>query len=59
MQLAVPIKIFAGTVVVTQLIYTTVSREITRFIIALGPDNPRADKSCYLTPHRGIMTLVS
>ena len=49
------IEFFGGIVVVTQLIYTvTVSREITQFIIALGPDGPRAEKSRYLTPHRGI-----
>ena len=45
---------FAGIGVVPQLIYITVSREITRFIIALGPDDPRADKSRYLNLHRGI-----
>ena len=31
-------------VVITQLIYTTLSRETTPFIIALGPDGPRADQ---------------
>ena len=36
MQVVVLIKCFAGLVVVTQLIYTTVSREITRFTIAVS-----------------------
>ena len=49
MQLAVLIMSFAGIVVVTQLIYTTLSREITLFSILPGPD-----KSRYHTPHRGI-----
>ena len=49
-------RIFSGMVVVTQLIYsfTTLSREITRFIIALGLNGPRADESRYLTPHLGV-----
>ena len=45
---------FAGIVVVKKLIYTTVSREITQFIIEFEPDGPHADESCYLTPHCGI-----
>ena len=36
------------------MIHTTVSCEMTRFIIALGLDGPRADKSRYVTPHRGM-----
>ena len=51
MQLEVLIKVFTGKVVVTQLIYTTVGREITQFIIALWPN---ADKSRYITPNRSI-----
>ena len=45
---------FAGIVVVTQLIYTTVSREMARFIIALGTNGSRAHKSRYLTPRHGM-----
>ena len=53
MMLAVLI-FFEGIVVVTQLIYTTMSREITQFIIEFEPDGPHADKSCHLIPHGGI-----
>ena len=44
---------FAGIIVVTRLIYTTVSREIIRFFIPLGPCGPRAYKSHHLTPYPG------
>ena len=53
-MLLVLIKLFGGVVVVRHLIYTTVSRETTQFIILLGANGPRADKSRDLTPNRGI-----
>ena len=36
------------------IVLYTVMIEITRFIIALGPDSPRANKSRHLTHHCGI-----